>query len=64
MFHEGGFSVSATIETLQFLILCAFCDGLVVKGDEMPILAWITPRGVQNLAQQDKSTILKWLISI
>ena len=50
-----GFSVSATTEALQqFLIPCAFCDELVMKkGDEMPILAWITRRGVQNLAQQE-----------
>ena len=60
-----GCSVLATIEALQFLIPRTFCDELVVKGDEMPILAWITRRGVQNLAQQDKkSTALKRLIPI
>ena len=60
-----GFSVSATIEALQILIPCTFCDELVVTGDKMPILAWITGRGVRNLDQQDKkSTILKWLIPI
>ena len=60
-----GFSVSATIEALQFLIPCNFCDELVEKADEMPILPWITRPGVQNLAQQDKkSTILKWMVPI
>ena len=36
-----GFSVSAIIEALQFLIPCTFCDELVAKGDGMAILAWI-----------------------
>ena len=31
-----GFSVSATIEALQFLIPCTLCDELVVKGDDCP----------------------------
>ena len=29
-----GFSVSATIEALQFLIPCALCDELMVIGDD------------------------------
>ena len=31
-----GFSVSATIEALQFLIPRTLCDELVVKGDDYP----------------------------
>ena len=31
-----GFSVSATIEALHFLIPCTLCDELVVKGDDCP----------------------------
>ena len=31
-----GFSVSATIEALQFLVPRTLCDELVVKGDECP----------------------------
>ena len=31
-----GFSVSATIEVLLFLIPCTLCDELVVKGDDCP----------------------------
>ena len=46
-----GFSVSATMEALQFLIPCTFCDELVVKGDDGP--SWRgSRRGVQHLAHQ------------
>ena len=31
-----GFSVSATIEALHFLIPCTICDEVVVKGDDCP----------------------------
>ena len=52
------FSVSATVEALQFPIPRTFCDELaVLKGDEMPILAWITRvTWVKDLAQQDKKS--------
>ena len=35
MLHEGGpLDLSDNIEALQFLIPRAFCDELVVKGDD------------------------------
>ena len=33
---SADFFVSATIEALQFLMSCTFCDELVVKGDDCP----------------------------
>ena len=52
-----GFSVSVTIEALQFLIPRTLCDELVVKEDDCP--SWRVSLVVQYVVQQDtKSTNL------
>ena len=60
-----GFSVSATIEALQFLIPRTLCDELVVKGDDCP--CWRVSLVVKFNIWLNKTRrvhILKFLISI
>ena len=60
-----GFSVSATIEALQVLIPCTFCDELVVKGDDCP--CWRESLVVKIniwLNKTRRVPMPKWLVSI
>ena len=60
-----GFSVSATIEALQFLIPRTLCDELAVKGDDCP--SWRVSVVVKFniwLNETRRVPILKLLISI
>ena len=60
-----GFSVSATIGALQFLIPCVFCDELVVKGDDCP--SWRGSLVVKFniwLNKTRREPMMKWLIPI
>ena len=60
-----GFSVSATMKTLQFLTPCTLCDELVVKGDDC--LSWRVSLVVKVniwLNKTRRVPILKFLISI
>ena len=60
-----GFSVSATIEALQFLIPRILCDELAVKGDDCP--SWRVSLVIKFniwLNKTRRVPILKLLISI
>ena len=60
-----GFSISATIEALQFLTPRTFCDEMVMKGDDC--LSWRGSLVVKFniwLNKTRRVPILKWLIPI